>query len=72
MADALPEIRHVVLLKLENRSFDHLLGGLPGVNGASAMWTSHSARRQRHWAGDPTCLRLRLAVGGGARVESAM
>ncbi len=34
MADTLPEIKHVVLLMLENRSFDHMLGGLPGVNGA--------------------------------------
>jgi phospholipase C len=34
MADAFPEIRHIVLLLLENRSFDHMLGGLPGMNGA--------------------------------------
>ena len=36
---ALPtEIRHVVVLMLENRSFDHLLGKLPGVDGP----TGHS------------------------------
>jgi phospholipase C len=40
MADTLPEIKHVVLLLLENRSFDHMLGGLPGVDGASAAWTN--------------------------------
>src|SRR5712664_2602660 len=45
MADTLPEIKHVVLLMLENRSFDHLLGGLPGVNGASAAWTNSDAER---------------------------
>jgi phospholipase C len=39
-ADAFPEIRHIVLLLLENRSFDHILGGLPGMNGASAAWTN--------------------------------
>jgi phospholipase C len=45
MADTLPEIKHVVLLMLENRSFDHMLGGLPGVNGASAAWTNSDAER---------------------------
>jgi phospholipase C len=45
MADPLPEIRHVVLLMLENRSFDHLLGGLPGVNGARATWTNSDGQR---------------------------
>jgi phospholipase C len=40
MADPFQEIKHVVLLMLENRSFDHLLGGLPGVDGASAAWTN--------------------------------
>ena len=29
MADQFPEIKHVVLLMLENRSFDHLLGYVP-------------------------------------------
>jgi phospholipase C len=45
MADTLPEIRHVVLLMLENRSFDHMLGGLPGVEGASATWTNSDGER---------------------------
>lgn len=27
------KIKHVVVLMFENRSFDHMLGGLPGVNG---------------------------------------
>jgi phospholipase C len=40
MPDSFPEIKHVVLLMLENRSFDHILGGLPGVDGASAAWTN--------------------------------
>jgi phospholipase C len=45
MADPLPEIKHVVLLMLENRSFDHLLGGLPGVNGAVATWTNSDGQQ---------------------------
>src|SRR5262249_25999387 len=45
MADSFPEIKHVVLLMLENRSFDHLLGGLPGVNGASAAWTNSDGQQ---------------------------
>jgi phospholipase C len=45
MADAFPEIRHTVLLLLENRSFDHMLGGLPGVNGASAAWTNSDGQQ---------------------------
>lgn len=45
MADTLPEIRHVVLLMLENRSFDHMLGGLPGVDGASSTWTNSDGER---------------------------
>jgi phospholipase C len=45
MADAFLEIRHTVLLLLENRSFDHMLGGLPGVNGASAAWTNSDGQQ---------------------------
>jgi phospholipase C len=30
-------IQHVVLLLLENHSFDHMLGGMPGVDGASPV-----------------------------------
>jgi phospholipase C len=58
MADALPEIRHVVLLMLENRSFDHMLGGSPGVNGTSATWTNSDGQRSyaqtpiEHWEQD--------------------
>jgi phospholipase C len=58
MADTLPEIRHVVLLMLENRSFDHMLGGLPGVDGASAAWTNSDGQRSyaqtpiEHWDQD--------------------
>jgi len=45
MADALPEIKHVVLLMLENRSFDHMLGGLPGVDGANAGWSNSDGQQ---------------------------
>ena len=31
-----PRIQHVVVLMMENRSFDHLLGDLPGVDGAAS------------------------------------
>jgi phospholipase C len=31
----LPQIKHVIHLVLENRSYDHIMGGLPGGNGAS-------------------------------------
>jgi phospholipase C len=30
---ALSNIQHVIVLMFENRSFDHILGGMPGVNG---------------------------------------
>jgi phospholipase C len=45
MADGFPQIRHVVLLMLENRSFDHLLGGLPGVDGATPGWSNSDGQR---------------------------
>jgi phospholipase C len=45
MADQFPEIRHVVVLLLENRSFDHMLGALPGVEGVSAAWTNSDGER---------------------------
>jgi hypothetical protein len=45
MADPLPEIKHVVVLMLENRSFDHMLGGLPGVDGASPAWTNNDGQQ---------------------------
>lgn len=31
------DIKHVVVLMLENRSFDHMLGGLPGVEGPAGL-----------------------------------
>jgi len=33
-------IKHLVVLMLENRSFDHMLGFVPGVNGVSPTWTN--------------------------------
>ena len=38
------QIQHVVVLMMENRSFDHLLGDLPGIDGASP---SHSNRSRK-------------------------
>ena len=46
MADNFPQIKHVVVLMLENRSFDHLLGGLPGIDGASPLWTNSDGQRE--------------------------
>jgi phospholipase C len=40
MADSFPQIRHIVVLALENRSFDHMLGDLPGVDGVQPTWTN--------------------------------
>lgn len=33
MGSALANIRHVIVLMFENRSFDHILGAMPGVDG---------------------------------------
>lgn len=33
-------IKHLIVLMLENRSFDHMLGFLPGVNGLDSNWTN--------------------------------
>jgi phospholipase C len=33
MGSALPNIKHVIVLMFENRSFDHILGAMPGVDG---------------------------------------
>jgi len=33
-------IKHLVVVMLENRSFDHLLGFLPGVDGLDPNWTN--------------------------------
>jgi phospholipase C len=46
VADQFPAIRHVVVLLLENRSFDHMLGALPGVEGVSATWTNADGERE--------------------------
>jgi phospholipase C len=35
MTNTMSRIEHVVVLMLENRSFDHMLGHLPGVNGVT-------------------------------------
>ena len=39
-------IKHVVVLMLENRSFDQMLGLLPGVNGVSVRDGADSGVRQ--------------------------
>src|ERR1700750_2055182 len=33
MGSALANIKHVIVVMFENRSFDHLLGAMPGVDG---------------------------------------
>jgi phospholipase C len=33
MPDRKHKIEHIVVIMFENRSFDHLLGAIPGVNG---------------------------------------
>ena len=33
MNDITQQIKHVVVLMFENRSFDHVFGGFPGANG---------------------------------------
>ena len=43
MPNQLSRIEHIVVLMLENRSFDHMLGQVPGVNGVTGaeenFWT---------------------------------
>jgi phospholipase C len=51
--DRLPEpersgIEHVVVVMMENRSFDHLLGWLPGANGRQAGLTFEDPSGARH------------------------
>jgi phospholipase C len=36
----LSSVDHFVVLMMENRSFDHLLSSVPGVDGASALMTN--------------------------------
>src|SRR3954468_16201346 len=36
VAPSFPAIKHVVVLMMENRSFDHFLGWLPGADGKQA------------------------------------
>jgi phospholipase C len=51
--DRLPDpersgIEHVVVVMMENRSFDHLLGWLPGANGRQAGFTFEDPSGARH------------------------
>ena len=52
-------IDHVVVMMMENRSFDHMLGWLPGADGAQAGLTYFDAAGQPHpthaLAPDPGC-----------------
>ena len=44
-APAASGIEHIVVVMMENRSFDHLLGWLPGANGQQAgslTWTTQA------------------------------
>jgi phospholipase C len=49
-------IEHIVVLMMENRSFDHLLGWLPGANGRQAglHFTDPSGARHATFAAAPT------------------
>ena len=49
-------IRHVVSLLLENHSFDHMLGGKPGVDGAIPPHTNRNASGQE-FRQQPTTIR---------------
>src|ERR1700761_9094746 len=51
-------IEHIVVLMMENRSFDHLLGWLPGANGTQAGLSYTDKRGESH----PTA-RLSTFVG---------
>ena len=53
MAAELPEpaasgIEHIVVLTMENRSFDHLLGWLPGADGKQAGFTFEDLQGNQH------------------------
>ena len=52
-AEALPVpastgIEHIIVVMMENRSFDHFLGWLPGANGRQAGLTYHDKQNQPH------------------------
>jgi phospholipase C len=47
-AAGLAQIRHVVVVMMENRSFDHLLGWLPGANGKQGGLTYTDRRGNAH------------------------
>ena len=47
-----PRIQHVVVLMMENRSFDHLLGDLPGVDGASPEHFNLSRKNGKTYSQD--------------------
>jgi phospholipase C len=38
MPDGLSTLRHIVVLMMENRSFDHMFGGLKAAHGALEVW----------------------------------
>src|SRR5689334_6762681 len=53
VASVLPEpsesgIEHVVVVMMENRSFDHFLGWLPGANGRQAGLTYYDSSGAAH------------------------
>ena len=39
MSTGLDQLKHIVVLMMENRSFDHFLGWLPGADGKQAGLT---------------------------------
>jgi phospholipase C len=52
MSTGLDNLRHVVVLMMENRSFDHMLGGLkkqdPRINGLTGNETKPGQHRRRN------------------------
>jgi phospholipase C len=67
-------IKHVVILMMENRSFDHMFGSFPGADGVSAGWDLGVKRPLTHVTAQripdlPHCWQCAVASYDGGKMD---
>ena len=58
MPPGLDQLKHIVVLMMENRSFDHMLGSLKAVNSAIDGLTGAETNPDATLAGNPVPVKL--------------
>ena len=79
MGSALANIKHVIVLMFENRSFDHLLGAMPGVDGVfdtngnlkPNLYNTMNPLEKAGYGNVAAYIMVSMALYGGALIAAA-